>query len=109
RWFAYTLASTPTFWFGLLLLTIFAVQLRIAPICCAVPIGSTGAEVGLIDRIRHLVLPAVTLSIVAIPPIALHTRQATIETLQSDHVTFARALGDRGAGFIIHRVLRHAA
>lgn len=109
RWFAYTLASTPTFWFGLLLLTLFAVQLRIAPVCCAVPIGAGPGEVGVIDRFRHLILPAITLSIVAIPPIALHTRQATIETLRSDHVTFARALGDRGVGLIVHRVLRGAA
>lgn len=109
RWFAYTLASTPTFWFGLLLLTIFAVQLEIAPVCCAVPIGSTAGDVGLLDRFRHLVLPAITLSIVAIPPIALHTRQATIETLGSDPVTFARALGDRGPGFVLHRIARAAA
>lgn len=108
RWFAYTLASTPTFWFGLLLLTVFAVQLRIAPVCCSVPIGSLPGEVGLLDRFRHLILPAVTLSIVGIPPIALHTRQATIEAMASDHVTFARALGDRGVGLVRHRVLRSA-
>lgn len=108
-WFAYTLASTPTFWFGLLLLTVFAVQLGVAPVCCAVPIGSLAGEVGLLDRLHHLVLPAVTLSIVGIPPIALHTRQATITAMGSDYVAFARAQGERGRGILVHRVLRNAA
>ncbi len=108
-WFAYTLASTPTFWFGLLLLTVFAVELGVAPVCCAVPIGSLPGEVTLLDRIDHLILPAITLSIVGIPPIAMHTRQATIEAMGSDYVAFARAQGERGVGVVVHRVLRNAA
>jgi peptide/nickel transport system permease protein len=108
-WSSYTLASTPTFWFGLLLLTVFAVQLGVAPVCCAVPIGSLPDEVTLLDRAHHLVLPAITLSIVGIPPIAMHTRQATIAARGSDHVTFARAQGEHGTGLLLHRVLRSAA
>jgi peptide/nickel transport system permease protein len=108
-WFAYTLASTPTFWFGLLLLTVFAVQLGVAPVCCAVPIGSLPGEVTFLERVHHLILPAVTLSIVGIPAIAMHTRQATIEAMGSDYVAFARAQGEHGRGIVVHRVLRNAA
>jgi peptide/nickel transport system permease protein len=39
----------------------------------------------------------------------LHTRQAVIEVLASDHVAFARAQGERGLGLLRHRVIRNAA
>lgn len=106
-WWAYTLASAPTFWIGLLLLYVFAVWLKVAPVCCAVPIGVTGDEVTILDRVRHLVLPAVSLSIVGTAPIMLHTRQTVIETLQRDHVAFARSQGEHGWGLIRHHVLRN--
>ncbi|WP_260189448.1 ABC transporter permease [Actinophytocola gossypii] len=108
-WWAYTLASAPTFWVGLLLLYVFAVSLNWAPVCCAVPIGVPAADVTLLDRLHHLVLPAVTLSVVGIAPVVLHTRQAVIEALAGDHVAFARAQGERGFGLIRHRVVRNAA
>ncbi|WP_211262630.1 ABC transporter permease [Nitriliruptor alkaliphilus] len=109
RWLAYTFASAPTFWVGLLLLTVFAVQLGWAPVCCASPIGTDPAAASLGQRLHHLVLPAVTLSLVGIAPIALHTREQAIAILDSEHVLFARAQGERGLGLIRHRVLRNAA
>ncbi|GGP78496.1 ABC transporter permease [Saccharothrix coeruleofusca] len=108
-WWAYTLASAPTFWVGLLLLYVFAVSLNWAPVCCAVPIGVPAAEVGPLDRLHHLALPAITLSVVGVAPVVLHTRQAVVATMASDHVAFARAQGDRGLGLVLHRVVRNAA
>lgn len=107
-WWAFTLASAPTFWVGLLLIYVFAVSLQIAPVCCAAPVGVLADEVTLLDRLRHLALPALTLSLVGVAPVLLHTRQAVIEALQSDHVAFARAQGERGWGLVRHRVLRNA-
>lgn len=109
RWLAYTFASAPTFWVGLLLLTVFAVELGWAPVCCAYPIGADPATVTLGERLSHLALPALTLSLVGIAPIALHTREQAILVLHSEHVTFARAQGERGWGLVTGRVLRHAA
>ncbi|MGM1062880.1 ABC transporter permease [Saccharothrix sp. Mg75] len=108
-WFSYALASAPVFWVGLLLLYAFAVSLNWAPVCCAVPIGVPADEVGLADRLAHLALPALTLSVVGIAPVVLHTRQAVVEALASDHVAFARAQGERGWGLVLHRVVRNAA
>lgn len=108
-WWAYTLASAPTFWVGLLLLYVFSVWLGWTPVCCAVPVGVTADEVGLLDRIHHLLLPAVTLSIVGVAPVVLHTRHAVVEALESDYVAFARAQGESTAGVVLHRVLRNAA
>lgn len=109
RWLAYTFASAPTFWVGLLLLTVFAVQLGWAPVCCAAPIGADPDAVTLGQRLAHLALPAITLSLVGIAPIALHTREQAIGVLASEPVAFARAQGERGLGLITTRVLRHAA
>ncbi|MCE6998319.1 ABC transporter permease [Saccharothrix sp. S26] len=108
-WLSYALASAPTFWVGLLLLYVFAVSLNWAPVCCAVPIGVPADEVGLGDRLAHLALPAITLSVVGIAPVVLHTRQAVVDALASDHVAFARAQGERGVGLVLHRVVRNAA
>ncbi len=107
-WWAYTLASTPTFWVGLLLLYGFSVSLQWTPICCSVPVGSLAAEVTLLERLHHLILPALTLSLVGVAPMTLHTRQAVIEVLESDYLAFARAQGESGWGLVRHRILRNA-
>ncbi|WP_236825396.1 MULTISPECIES: ABC transporter permease [unclassified Blastococcus] len=108
-WWAYTLASAPTFWVGLLLLYVFSVQLGWTPVCCAVPVGTLAEDVTLLDRLHHLVLPAVTLSVVGVAPVVLHTRHAVVEALASDYVAFARAQGESATGVVLHRVLRNAA
>ncbi|RKN85738.1 ABC transporter permease [Paenibacillus ginsengarvi] len=109
KWYCYTLASTPTFWMGLLLLMVFAVWLGWLPIGLGTPIGVTDEQVTLFDRIRHMILPAMTLSIVGIAPIALHTRQKLIDVLASDYMLFARARGERGFLLLRRHGLRNIA
>src|SRR5690554_5661672 len=109
QWYCYTLASTPTFWLGLLLLVVFAVWLGWFPVGLGVPVGILADQVTLLDRIQHVILPAATLSIVGIAPIALHTRQKLLEVLESDYVLFARARGERGFGLLRKHVLRNIA
>lgn len=94
-WLCYTLAATPTFWMGLLLMMVFAVWLGWLPVGLGVPSGVAADQVTLFDRLRHLALPALTLSIVGISPIALHTRAKLIEVMQSDYWLFATARGER--------------
>ena len=89
----FVLASTPAFWFGLVMLIVFAVWLGWFPIGFSVPIGKTADEVTILDTLYHLVLPALTLSIVGIGSIALHTREKTIDVLESDYIRFAQARG----------------
>jgi peptide/nickel transport system permease protein len=107
RFYAYTLASSPTFWVALLLLIVFAVQFRVAPICCAAPPGVLAQDVTLWQRLHHILLPALTLSIIGVANIALHTRQKLIEVLNSDYVLFARAQGESLSGIIQHHGLRN--
>ena len=93
RFFCYILSSTPTFWIGILLLMLFAVHLKIFPIGLSSPIGKAAADVSLLDKLYHIVLPAFTLSIIGISSIALHTREKMIEIWNSDFVLFAKARG----------------
>ncbi|MEH6991419.1 ABC transporter permease [Neobacillus drentensis] len=107
KWYCYTLASTPTFWMGLLLLMIFAVWLDWLPIGMGVPAGVLAENVTLMDRITHLILPALTLSIVGVANIALHTRQKLIEVLSSEYILFAKARGERGFTLIWRHGIRN--
>ena len=74
RGYCLLISSTPAFWLALLLLMIFSVWLGVLPIGLSVPIGTDAAAVTLADRLRHAVLPALTLSITGVAGIALHTR-----------------------------------
>jgi peptide/nickel transport system permease protein len=106
RIYALTLASTPTFWIGLLLLVVFSVGLGWAPICCAAPPGVPMNEASLLQRLHHVVLPALTLCIVGVAQIAIHTREKMIEIRHSEFALFARAMGERNWGFMRHHALR---
>lgn len=88
------ISSTPAFWLALLLLMIFGVWMKVLPIGLSVPIGLESEGVTLLDRLRHAILPAVTLSITGVSNIALHTREKMIDILESDYVLFARARGE---------------
>ncbi|MBE7385576.1 MAG: ABC transporter permease [Leptolyngbya sp. SIO1E4] len=107
RLYAYTLASSPTFWVALLLLITFSVSLRITPICCAAPPGVLAADITIWQHLHHLLLPAITLSIIGIANIALHTRQKLIDVLHSDYILFAHAQGETLWGVIRHHGFRN--
>lgn len=91
--YCFVLAATPTFWLGLVFLMVFAVALGWFPIGFSIPIGKAAADVTLLDVLHHMVLPAITLSVVGVAQIALHTREKTIDVMESDYMRFARARG----------------
>lgn len=81
--------SMPSFWLGLILILQFAVRWKILPVSGMYSLY--GSDFG--DLPRHLVLPAVTLAIVATGVIARLTRAAMLEVLRQDFVRTARAKG----------------
>ena len=78
RGYCLLISGTPAFWLAILLLLVFAVWLGWFPIGLSVPVGMDAAAVTAADRLRHAVLPALTLSITGVANIALHTREKTI-------------------------------
>ena len=101
------IASTPAFWLALVLLMVFAVWLGWLPVGLSVPIGVEASGVTLLDRVRHAILPALTLSITGVSNIALHTREKMIEVMESDYMLFARARGESVWSMLKNHVLRN--
>lgn len=105
---SYLLASIPVFWVGLLLLSLFAVSLQWAPICCAWPIGLDEQTSTLSQKVHHLVLPVVALGMLGIGNIALHTRSKVAEVMNSEFIHYAKAQGDKGWPMVSFHVVKHA-
>ena len=78
------------------------------PIGMAVPMGKLESEVTLGDRIYHLILPVITLTIASISEIVLYTRQRVVEIINSDFILYARARGENTWQIVTRHVLRNA-
>jgi peptide/nickel transport system permease protein len=99
--------SLPTFLIGILLILVFAVWLNWLPSFgrgALVALGSWQTGLLTLDGWRHLLLPAVTLSVFQLTLILRLVRAELLEVLRTDYIRFARArgLGDR----VVH--FRHA-
>jgi peptide/nickel transport system permease protein len=88
--------ATPGFWLGLMLIYVFAVQLRWLP---------TGG----IGGVAHLVMPAVVLAAFYAARVARLTRSAVLDTLNEDYVLTARAKGLAETRVIGKHTLRNSA
>lgn len=109
RLYCFVLASTPTFWLGLIMLVVFSVWLGWFPLGFSAPIGKAAADVTFIDALHHVALPAITLSIVGVANVALHTREKVVDIMGSSYVRFARMRGEREHSIILRHVVRNAA
>lgn len=105
---AVALSASPGFWIALLLIAVFAVGLGWLPACCSAPPGLTADETGWSDRLRHLVLPMATLSIVGTAPLVLHTRQRLVAFLDGPAALHLRAHGLSWRRIAFGAGLRHA-
>jgi len=86
--------ATPSFWLGLVLAGFVGVRWRLLPPAgMRDPLGTGGLLAMSADVLRHLVLPAVTLSIVSIAGTMRYQRTAMLEVLRFPYITTARAKG----------------
>lgn len=106
--FSYLQASVPTFWIGLIFLLVFSVQLKWFPIGISSPIGVISTQVTFADKVRHLILPVFTLSVLGIANVTLHTREKMIDVLNSEYVTFAKARGENNFEIFKNHCIRNA-
>lgn len=102
--------AIPSFWLGIILVWIFAIKVHwLPPASISQP---TLADAPLLVRIgdvaRHLVLPAVTLSVVSIAATMRYQRNAMIEVLRLDYIRTARAKGLTESAVIRRHAWRNA-
>jgi peptide/nickel transport system permease protein len=99
--------SVPNYWFGIVLVIVFAVEMMALPATGMGANGSTAFSIFRWADARFLVLPVITLSMVPIGIISRTTRAAVAEVLNQDFVTTLRAKGLSEFAVIRH-VLKNA-
>ncbi|MGE5590928.1 MAG: ABC transporter permease [Bacillota bacterium] len=82
--------SLPSFWLGIMAIMVFSVSLNLLP---ASGMSEMGSGFSLVDRLRHLILPASVLAITITPDLVRFTRSALLEVLGLDFMRTARAKG----------------
>ncbi|MCD6321096.1 ABC transporter permease [Candidatus Bipolaricaulota bacterium] len=102
RTFSLVGLSFPTFYLGILLMLLFAVELRLFP-----TMGG-GRPGDLVDRLRHLFLPALTLGLIMTAYITRMSRSAMLNVLNEDYVRTARAKGLGETKVIFRHALKNA-
>ncbi len=97
------LLSLPVFWVGILLVYVFAVQLRLLPATGFVPLA-TNPEAWA----RSLVLPVLTIAVTSLAGIARQTRASMADALTHEHLRTLRAVGTPTNRIIYVHALRSA-
>lgn len=95
--------SVPDFWLGVLLILLVSMKLEWLPSSGYRPISE-----GLVDNLRYMTLPALTLAISQAAVLLRTTRAAMLEVLSQDYITFTRAKGMRERLVIYKHALRNA-
>lgn len=115
--------SMPSFWFGIMLILVFAGMLHILPSAGRSAYGVAGQSVtgfyfldsvitgnwaGVGDAFRHVMLPAITLGTALSGILMRITRSAVLEITREDYVLVARAKGLMNRAVLWRHVLRNA-
>jgi peptide/nickel transport system permease protein len=98
--------SVPPFWFALLAIILFAVTLGWLPAGGMGPVGA--ADPGWTGRLRYLVLPVATLTVLSVGGFTRFMRASMIQTLRQDYIRTARAKGLSEARMVWAHALRDA-
>jgi peptide/nickel transport system permease protein len=96
--------SMPSFWFGIILILIFAVNLRWLPAIGYAEIG----EDGVVEWLKRLILPGLAVGAGYAAILTRFIRAGLLEVLSSDYVRTARAKGVREHAVILRHGLRNS-
>jgi peptide/nickel transport system permease protein len=106
----FILYSLPSFWVALLLMQFFAVRHDLLPLfgMASDDAGTMSALARLADHLRHLILPAATLTLAHISIFARFSKSAVSEVIRQDYITTARAKGVSASAVLWHHAFRNA-
>ena len=101
--------ATPGFWLGLMMIVVFAIHLGWLPTSGFDTVGADNEGWDqILDVARHLVMPAVALSLFYLAVYARVMRASVLEQVGMDYVTTARAKGQTEGRIMTGHVLRNA-
>jgi peptide/nickel transport system permease protein len=103
--FSFIGVSIPVFWFAIMLILVFTVHLNWLP---ASGMATPGMPFSLVDRLKHLVLPATVLATATLPNLVRFMRSALIEEIEQDYVRTARAKGLPNRQVLSRHAIRNA-
>ncbi len=90
--------AVPDFWIGMLLLSVFAIQLDLLPTGGFETAGSTSSGLAAVwDQFQHMLLPCATLTLAYIGEYMIVMRSSMLDTVREDYLQLARAKGLRDA------------
>jgi peptide/nickel transport system permease protein len=98
--------AVPSFWLGLILIIVFAVQLRWLPSIGMLTVGHD--QLDILDRFKHLILPSFVLALTGIANYSRILRTETLDVLSQDFVRTAHAKGLRERTVVFTHALRNA-
>jgi len=108
-WTMIAVNSVPSFWLGMLLISVVAVQWGLLPSFGAVtPASGLSGWAHVADVLRHAILPVITLSVVGVPDIYLTMRYTMLGVLGEDFIRTARAKGVRERRILFAHVIPNA-
>ncbi len=104
-----TVSSMPSFWLGMVLVAIFAVQLKLLPVFGARSPWTdyTGFRL-VLDVLEHLILPVTSLVLLTLSGNFLLMRYSMLDVLGSDYVFMARAKGMTEGAVVYRHAMRNA-
>jgi peptide/nickel transport system permease protein len=102
--------STPVFWFALILQVIFTnIYLNYGVrIFYTAQLSSPNPENFWLDRLQHLALPVITLTVIGVAQFTRYMRASMLEVINSDYVRTARAKGLNERRVIMKHAFRNA-
>ena len=107
--FSFIGMATPSFWLGLMLMLVFAVQLDWLPaVGMYDPLVQGGWVVRGLDVFKHMILPLTTMTILSLAGLTRYQRAAMLEVLNQDFIRTARAKGLPEKVVIFKHALRNA-
>src|SRR5204862_4534525 len=98
--------AIPAFWLGLVLIIIFAVNLRLLPSIGMLTVGHDQWDI--LDRLKHLILPSFVLALTGIANYSRILRTETLDVLSQDFVRTAHAKSLRERTVVFTHALRNA-
>lgn len=98
------LASSPSYWLGLILVYVFALRMHLFPVSGMYSVGAPG---GILDLARHVVLPALTASLIPLVVIFRLARSGMMDQLAQQYIRAARARGLSERAVVLRHAMRH--